>query len=295
MCSLLLSFAITANAVEKNKQADSVAGQLSFTGSEALSNLMTFWTQAFSERNPSITITIADPGGMSGIAALINGTTDLALISKPISHEQNDAFAARFGYLPHVIPVAIDAVGIYVNDTNPLTSITIPELDSVFSNTYRCSDTQPIQTWGELGVKGNLAQHRIAVYGLTVNTDNNILFRETALCGGDFIKEFQALEGAGSVESAINSDSAGIGFSNNTIRSVGMHLLSIAPQKHALAVAPLPGTIRSGHYPMSSALSIAINQPNNKPMSAALRTFIDFVLSPDGQNIVTKAGYVSLH
>ncbi len=295
MCSLLLSFAITANAVETTKPGASVEGHLSLTGSDALSNLMTYWTQAFSERNPLISITVADPGGTAGIVALINDTADLALTSNPLDREQSEAFAARFGYSPHVIPVAMDAVVVYVNDSNPLTSIALEDLDAVFSSTYRCGESQPIQTWGGLGVKGDLAQQRIAVYGLTVNTGANSLFRETALCGGDFLKEFQALVGPESVESAIISDSAGIGFSSSTMHSAGLHMLAIAPHKNATAVAPSPGAIRSGQYPMSRTLGIAINQPKNRPLSPALRAFIDFVLSPDGQSVVAKAGYVSLH
>jgi len=116
----LLSFAITANAVETTKPPVPVEGRLVVTGSVALSNLMTYWTQAFSERNPLITVTIADPGGTAGIEALINGTTDIALTSTPISHKQKEAFEARFGYPPQVIPMAMDAVVVYVNNSNPL-------------------------------------------------------------------------------------------------------------------------------------------------------------------------------
>jgi len=290
----LLSFAITANAVETTKPPVPVEGRLVVTGSVALSNLMTYWTQAFSERNPLITVTIADPGGTAGIEALINGTTDIALTSTPISHKQKEAFEARFGYPPQVIPMAMDAVVVYVNNSNPLTSIALQDLDAVFSSTYRCGETQPIQSWDALGVKGTVAQKRITVYGLTVDTGATSLFRETAMCGGDFIKYFQALAGPEAVESALISDSAGIGFSSSAMRSAGMHALAIAAHKKDLAIAPTPGAIRSGQYPMSRTLGIAINQPMNQPLSSALQAFIDFVLSPEGQSIATKAGYVSL-
>jgi phosphate transport system substrate-binding protein len=286
----LLSFAITANAVETIKPP--VAGHLAVTGSVALGNLMTYWTQVFSERNPLITVTIADPGGTAGIEALINGTTDIALTTTPISRKQKEAFNARFGYMPHVIPVAMDAIAVYVNDSNPISSIALKDLDAVFSSTYRCGETQPIQIWESLGVKGSLAQQRITVYGLTVDTGATSLFREIALCGGDFIKDFQALAGPEAIESALLSDSAGIGFSSSSMNSAGMHMLAIASHKDALAVAPTPDAIRSGQYPMSRILGFAINQPRNRPLSPALQAFIDFVLSPEGRSVVTKAGYV---
>ena len=294
ICFSLLSFAITANAVETTKLPTPVEGRLDITGSVALSNLMTYWTQAFSERNPLVTVTIADPGGTAGIEALVNGTTDIALTSTLISRKQKEAFEARFGYPPHVIPVAMDAVAVYVNGSNPLTSIALQDLDAVFSSTYRCGETQPIQSWDALGVKGTMAHQRITVYGLTVDAGATSLFRETALCGGDFIKDFQALAGPEAVESALISDSAGIGFSSSAMRSVGMHALAIARHKKDLAIAPTPDAIRSGQYPMSRTLGIAINQPINQPLSLALQAFIDFILSPEGQGIATKAGYVSL-
>ena len=295
MCFSLLSFAITAKAVETTDPPVPAEGRLTVTGSVALSNLMTYWTQAFSERNPLVTVTIADPGGTAGIDALINDTTDIALTSTPLSRKQKEAFEARFGYAPYVVPVAMDAIAVYVNDSNPLTSISIQDLDAVFSITYRCGEPpQPIQTWGALGAKGTMAQQRITVYGLTVATGATSLFRETALCGGDFIKDFQALAGPEAVESALISDSAGIGFSSSAMRSAGMHTLAIATHKKDLPIAPTPEAIRSRQYPMSRTLGIAVNRPMNQPLSPALKAFIDFVLSPEGQGIVTKAGYVKL-
>ena len=291
----LLSVAFTANAAEATQPSVPAEGHLAVTGSVALSNLMTYWTQAFSERNPLITITIADPGGTAGIEALINGTTDIALTSAPISPKQEEAFEARYGYPPEIIPMAMDAVAVYVHNSNPLTRISLKDLDAVFSGTYRCGESpQPVQTWSALGVKGNLAQQRITVYGLTVDTGAASLFRETALCGGDFIKDFQALAGPEAVESALISDAAGIGFSSSAMRSAGIHPLAIALHKDAPAIAPTEDDIRSGHYPMSRTLSFAVNRPINQQLSPALEAFIDFAHSPEGQSVVTKAGYVSL-
>lgn len=291
----LMIFAFTANAAEATQPPVQAEGRLAVTGSVALSNLMTYWTQAFSQRNPLITVTIADPGGTAGIEALINGTTDIALTSAPINPKQEEAFEARYGYPPQVIPMALDAVVVYVNNSNPLTSISLQDLDAVFSVTYSCGESpQPVQTWSALGVKGNLAQQRINVYGLTVDTGATSLFRETALCGGDFIKDFQALAGPEAVESALISDSAGIGFSSSAMHSAGIHPLAIAPHKDAPAIAPTTDAILSGQYPMSRTLSFAVNRPINQQLSPALEAFIDFARSPEGQSIVTKAGYVSL-
>ena len=295
LCFFLLSFTVMAKPlVEYTQPPTPVEGHLILTGSVALSNLMTYLTQAFSERNPLITVTIADAGGTAGIESLINGTADIALIDGTISRKEQEAFEARFGYRTEVVTVAMDAVAVYVNDANPLSSITLQDLDAVFSATHRCGEDLPIQRWGALGVTGDLAQERIRVYGLTVDNEATTVFRETALCGGDFIKEFQALAGPEAVESAISSDIAGIGFSSSAMRSSRMHAVAVAPHKDVSPIAPTSEAIRSRQYPMSRILGIAVNRPRGKPLSSPLAEFIHFVLSMEGQGIVTKAGYVSL-
>jgi phosphate transport system substrate-binding protein len=293
-CCLLLVYATTPNATEITKLPTQVEGHLDMTGSVALSNLMTYWTEAFSERNPLVTVTIADPGETAGIEALVNGIANIALTSIPISPKQEESFTARFGYPPQLVPVALDAVAVYVNSLNPLTSIALQDLDAIYSSTFRCGEPQPIQTWGALGVTGALTERRITVYGLTSNFGANNLFRESALCGGDFNNKFQALAGPEALESALSSDTAGIGFSSSAMRSSGLHALAVARHHGTLAVLPIPDAIRSGRYPMSRTLGIAINQPIGQTPSPVLQAFVAFILSPEGQSIATKAGYVSL-
>ncbi len=294
MKAFLVFFSITANAAEAPQPLTPAAGYLSFTGSDALANLMTYWTQAFAEQNPSITVTIADPGGISGIDALINGSADMVLISSRLSDKEIQEFEQRYGYGVHVIPVAMDAEAVYVNGLNPLKSITLQDLDAVYSSTYRCNEEKSIKTWGQLGVSGELSKKSIAIYGLTVDTGATSLFRQKALCGGDFSKDFQALVGPEAVEDALISDISGIGFSSNAMHSEGTHTLAIAAKKSSRAIAPTLDAIRSGLYPMSRTLGIAVNKPGNQAFSPALQAFIDFVLSQEGQSVVNEAGYVSL-
>ena len=292
---ILLGYTEIGNTNEKPKLVAPPTGHLSFTGSIALSNLMSLWIQDFNLQNPNITFSIADPGGIAGINALINGTADMVLVSNRVSHKQIEAFEQRFGYRPHFVPVAKDAVAVYVNALNPLKSITLQQLDAIFSSTLRCGETQPIREWGALGIKGKLEQQYINVYGLTVDTGVTSLFRKIALCNGDFIQSYQALAGPEALEVALMSDVSGIGFSSSAMQTVGTHSLAVALNKNTEAIAPTYEAIYSGKYPMVRVLSIAINQPINKPLSPALQAFIDFVLSPRGQGIVSKAGYVPLN
>ncbi|MDD4915779.1 MAG: substrate-binding domain-containing protein [Methylococcales bacterium] len=291
---LLPGFAMTAHAAGVASPPP-VEGRLSVTGSVALSNLVSFWTQAFSAHNPLINVSIADPGDNSGIDALINGSTDIALAAIPLSSEQDDAFADRFGYPPQIIPVAMDAVAVFVNDANPLTSITVQALDAAFSDTHLCGGQLPVETWSALGVKGRLAAQKITLYGLVANTGANLLFREKALCDGDFNDEFQSLAGPEAVQSALISDSAGIGFASSSMQAAGIHMLAVAADRSAPAVTPTADAIRSGRYFMSRKLALVVNLPPGRSFSPALQAFVNFALSPEGQGIAAKAGFVALH
>lgn len=271
-----------------------VEGRLVLTGSVALGNLISYLTQSFSVYNPLVSVTISDPGGRAGLDALINGSADMVLSSTQLDDRQKQRFQERFGYAPEYIPIAMNALAVYVNNLNSLYSITLQELDSIFSSTYRCGGSQSIQTWDAFNVKGLLAHRQIHIYGLTVNTGASSLFRQKALCGGDFKKDFQALVGPEAVELALTSDYAGIGFVNNALRSPELHALAIKPDKKSVALAPTPKTIRSGQYPMSQTLSMVINHGNDQPVSPALQAFINFVRSPEGQKVIEKAGYVTL-
>ena len=291
-----LSIAVTASAEKLNQTPISmpVEGHLVFTGSEALSNLISYLAQSFTDYNPLISVTIADPGGMAGLDALINGSADLVLSSTPISDRHKQEFEKRFGYLPEVIPVAMDAVAVYVNNLNPLTTISRQQLDAIFSNSLRCGESKPIKNWNELEIKGVLANSNIHVYGLTVNTGATDLFRKVVLCGGDFIKDFQALPGPSAIELALISDYAGIGFSNSTIRSSALHVLAIRFDNKSPAVAPVPETIRSDSYKMSRTLSIIVNHRIHQQLPPPIQTFLNFIQSQQGHDIIIKAGYEPL-
>ena len=294
-CLAILSFTITTHAGQINESPQMpVGGRLVFTGSVALSNLISDLAQSFTVYNPLITVTIANPGGMAGLDALINGSADMVLSSTQLNDRQQQQFQTRYGYAPEYIPIAMDALAVYVNNLNSLYSITLQELDGIFSSTYRCGEAQPIQTWDAFNVKGILAHRQIHIYGLTVNTGASSLFRQTALCGGDFKKDFQALVGSASIELALTSDYAGIGFVNSALRSSELHTLAISPDKKSVAVAPTPETIRSGQYPMSRTLSIVINHRKGQPVPPVLQAFIDFARSPEGLEVIEKAGYVTL-
>ncbi len=276
--------------------ADDATAQpsLTFTGSTSLANLVSLWAEAFRLRHPAISFSVADSGSAVGLEALLSGSADVVLLSTPLRKHQRQHFIDRYGYAPTVIPVAHDSVAIFVNTLNPLAQISLPQLDAIFSSTRRCGADKPVRTWGELGLKGDLAKLPVATVGLNADSGAYYLFRSKALCGGDFRSDFQAMAGPGAVQAAISYNRAAIGFASSSQVDPELRTVAVAHHNDGMAISPTADTIRSGRYPLTRTLSIAYNLPPEHDMSPLLRTFLDFVLSEDGQNIAAEAGYVRL-
>lgn len=270
-----------------------VHGILTLGGSVALADLVAVWAQGFQQDYPGVAVTVSDAGGEAGLASLENGTADAVLLGSPPTDSQLDALQNRLGYAPTLIPVAMDAVAVYVNARNPLQRITLAQLDGVFSATLRCGKTA-IDDWQQLGVPDASALSSVVPYGLDDSTSANLVFRQVALCGGDFRPRFQAVAGPDALESAVASQPGAIGFSSSALHSASIRPLAVARDHSAQAVAPDAEAIRSHRYPMSRTLSIAVNVPDGKPLPPKLQTFVDYVLSADGQNMAQMAGYVPL-
>ena len=270
------------------------AGRLTLTGSTTLSNLVSLWAEAFRQHAPAVSLTIADPGSAVGLESLLNGSAEAVLISTPLSEHQRQRFIDRYDYAPSTTPVALDGVAVFVNTANPLASISLPQLDAVFTRTLRCGARKAIRSWGELGITGELARLSISTVGLSDDSGAYYLFRRKALCGGDFRPDFNAVPGPGGVQAAINRDRAAIGFAGSALRGPGLRIVPVARRSDEPAIAPTAEAIRSRHYPLARTLAIAYNLPPGRNITPALRAFLDFARSAQGQAIAAKAGYVEL-
>ena len=267
---------------------------LTLSGSTSLANLISLWVDAFRLRYPEAAFIVADSGSAVGMEALLNGSADAVLLSTPLHEHQQQRFLDRYGYAPTLIPVAHDGVAIFVNKLNPLAQISLPQLDAVFSRTLRCGENKAIRSWRGLGLKGELAQKPITTVGLSADSGAYYLFRGEALCGGDFRTDFQAIAGPGGVQAAISHNAAAIGFAGSAQDNPELRTVAVARDKAGKAVLPTPAAIRSQRYPLARTLSIAYNLPPEHAMPLQLKTFIEFILSVDGQDIAAEAGYVRL-
>ena len=284
-------------AVDKNltvyKPVANLSGNLNSIGSDTLNNLMTLWAESFKEMYPNVKIQIEGKGSSTAPPALIEGTSQLGPMSRPMKGTEIDAFEKKFGYKPTEIKVSIDALAVYTHKDNPLKELSLEQVDGIFSST-RKSGSDDITRWSEVGVKGSLGGRPISIYGRNSASGTYGFFKDVALQGGDYRSSVKEQPGSSSVVQGVASDLSGIGYSGIGYKTSGVNALAISKTSRGRAAEPTAENCVSGKYPLARFLYVYVNvKPGTEP-DALTSEFLNFVLSKAGQEIVVKDGYFPL-
>ena len=146
---LIAAIGVTAQAeLPAYQRTSGVSGNLSSAGSDTLANLMTLWTESFKREYPNVNIQVQAAGSSTAPPALTQGTSSFGPMSRRMKDREIEAFEIRYGYKPTAIRVAVDALAVYVHKDNPIASLSIPQLDAIFSVTRRCGEAREISNWG---------------------------------------------------------------------------------------------------------------------------------------------------
>jgi phosphate transport system substrate-binding protein len=205
-----------------------------------------------------------------------------------------DAFKAKHGYPPTVVPVAIDMLAVFVHRDNPLKSLTMQQVDAIFSKNRNGGATADIRTWGDLGLEGEWKDKPISLYGRNATSGTYGYFKEFALFKGDFKSTVKEQPGSSAVVQAIASDKFGIGYSGIGYRTADVRAVALAPKTDAAAVEPEAANAYSGDYPLSRFLYLSVNRKPGTALDPLRREFLRYVLSASGQTDVKKDGYLPL-
>jgi phosphate transport system substrate-binding protein len=142
----------------KYKKVSGISGSLSSVGSDTMNNLMALWLEGFKKYYPNVKIQIEGKGSGTAPPALIEGTSQLAPMSRVMKSEEIDKFEKKYGYKPTQIKVSLDGISVYVNKDNPLKGLAMDQIDAIFSKTLRSGYKSEITTWGQAGAKGDWAK-----------------------------------------------------------------------------------------------------------------------------------------
>lgn len=251
------------------------ASTLTIKGSDTMVILAQRWAERYMSAHSDATIQVSGGGSGTGIAALINGTTDIANASRSIEDRERRVIRERHGRAPHETRVALDALAIYVHEDNPVRSLTITQLRRIYRG--------EIQRWSEVGGP----DARIILYSRENNSGTYAYFKERVLDDFDFAAEAQTLAGTAAVVSAVSLDPGAIGYGGIAYGG-GVRAIPIADD--GVPVAPSLENAISGAYPLARYLFM---YTVGEPEGLAAR-FIEWVLSPEGQAEVEAAGFYPL-
>lgn len=248
---------------------------LSLKGSDTMVILAQRFAEGYMHAHEGTTIQVSGGGSGTGIAALLDGTTDIADSSRPISERETSDLATRQHAAPHETRVAIDALAVYVHQSSTLQSLTMEQLAQIF--------TGAVTNWSAVG--GPDAP--IVLYSRENNSGTYAYFKEHVLHNADFAAQAQTLPGTAAVINAVSHDPNGIGYGGIGYAE-GVRVLAIASGGDP--IAPTMENALSGAYPISRYLLMyTAGEP-----SGLAADFLAWVVTADGQALVEEAGYYPL-
>ncbi len=281
-------------ALPNYTKASGVSGNFTSVGSDTLNNLMTLWAESYKRFYPNVNIQIQGAGSSTAPPALIQGASNFGPMSRTMKDEEIVAFEKKHGYKPTAVPVAIDALAVYVNKDNPIEGLSIPQVDAIFSSTRKCGGQAEINKWGQLGMTGDWATRNIALYGRNSVSGTYGYFKEQALCKGDFSKRVAEQPGSASVVQSVTGQIGAIGYSGIGYMTSGVRAVPLAKKDGEPFYEATPENAVNKKYPLARVLYVYVNKRPNQPLPPLEREFFKMVLSKQGQEVVVKDGFVPL-
>jgi phosphate transport system substrate-binding protein len=274
-------------------KASGVAGNLSSVGSDTLANLMTMWAEEYKRQYPNVNIQIQAAGSSTAPPALTEGTSNIGPMSRKMKDEEIGAFEKKFGYKPTAIPVAIDALAVFVHKDNPIKGLNMQQVDAIFSANRTCGAAASIDNWGQAGLTGAWAARDLQLFGRNSVSGTYGYFKEHALCKGDFKSTVNEQPGSASVVQSVSTTINAIGYSGIGYVTSSVRAVPLA-KAGADFVEATPENAVSGKYPLSRYLYVYVNKAPNKPLQPLEKEFLKMVLSKTGQAVVVKDGFIPL-
>lgn len=273
------------------KPVQGVSGSLKSIGSDSMNNEMTLWAEGFAKFYPSVKVEIEGKGSSTAPVALTSGTAQFGPMSRPMKQKEIDDFEKKFGYKPVALPTSIDMLAVYVHKDNSIKSLTLPQVDAIFSKTRKNGFGKDVKNWGELGITGALSKQTISMYGRNSASGTYGFFKEHVLKGGDLKDSVKEQPGSSAVVQGVSTDKSGVGYSGIGYKTADVRAVPLAPAAGETPVEPLPENAYTGEYPLSRFLYLYINYDSKSKLDPLRREFVRYVFSKQGQQDAVKDGY----
>jgi phosphate transport system substrate-binding protein len=252
-------------------------------GSDTIVNLALAWAEEYQSLHPEIRISVTGGGSGTGIAALINGTVDIANASRKIKEEEFQN-AVDNGIVPVEHIIAKDAIAVIVNQSNPIEKLTLQQISDIYSG--------KIKNWSE--IEGY--DHPIVLLSRETNSGTHVYFLEQVLRLGDknnktlFSRETLLLPSSEGISSEIRLNPNAIGYDGLGYVTPDLKVIAISNNEDGGYIYPTEESVLNNTYPIARDLYM---YTNGDP-SGAIKDYIDWLFTPEAQKIVSELGFVPM-
>lgn len=253
-------------------------------GSDTIVNLALAWAEEYQTQHPEVNISVTGGGTGTGMAALINGTVDIANASRQIKPEELIAAEAN-GYKPVEFKIALDAIAVIVHPDNPISELTLPQLSDIFSG--------KINNWQELGGE----DRPIVRVSRETNSGTHVYFLEEVLRLGDddsdiiFSADTLLLPSSQGIISEVSQNPNTIGYDGLGYVTPEVKIIAVASDANGPYVFPSAETVNTGDYPIARDLYM---YTGNTP-SGSIKDYLDWIYGAEAQAIVQEQGFVPVN
>jgi phosphate transport system substrate-binding protein len=273
--------------------SEKIAGNLNSIGSDTMNNLLAYWGEEFKRVYPDAIVQFEGKGSSTAPPALTDGSAQLGPMSRPMKNEEIDDFEKKQGYKPTNLRTSLDALAVFVHRDNPIKSLSLTQVDAIFSSTRKRGGTDA-KTWGDLGLTGDWKDRPINMFGRNSASGTYGFFKEHALKKGDFRDTVKEQPGSAGVVQGIAEDRYAIGYSGIGYATSGVRAVPLAAKDGATAYDASYANVIEDDYPLGRYLNLYINAAPSKSLDPLVREFCRFIFSKEGQAVVDKAGFLPL-
>jgi len=252
-------------------------------GSDTLVNVAQAWAEAYQTVDPATVVAVSGGGSGTGIAALINGTVDIANASRSMK-DKEIKLAKEHGHDPVEHVVGYDALAVYLHADNPITDLSIEQLAEIYG------DGGGYTKWTDLGIEvPGCKDQTMVVVSRQNNSGTYAYFRRTVLGKGDFRLGTRDMHGSKDVVDLVENTPCAIGYSGLAYATDHLKLACISAQTGGACTAPSVATASDGSYPIARPL---LMYTNGEP-SGYVGAYLNWIKSDTGQCIILEKGYAS--
>jgi len=252
-------------------------------GSDTIVNLALAWAEQYQADHPDVRISVTGGGSGTGLAALINGTVDIANASRKIKDEEITQAEAN-GIQPVEFVIARDAIAVIVNPENPVSQLTLQQISDIYSG--------QINNWSEIGGE----DRPIVRLSRETNSGTHVYFLETVLRLGDknnktlFAMNTLLLPSSEGIINEVRSNPNAIGYDGLGYVPQDLKIIAVAKSASDAYVLPSAATVNDKTYAVARDLYMyTAGEP-----TGAIKVYLDWIVSDSAQEIVTKLGFVPI-